>query len=68
MTMKKTFRPQSWPEGLNQMNRIPENVNAIMQHPIEITSKAIYLKNAIYEVRSQKKAMKEGMMRFENLN
>lgn len=30
MTMKKTFRPQSWPEGLNQMNRIPENVNAIM--------------------------------------
>jgi hypothetical protein len=30
MTMKKTFRPQSWPEGLNQMNRIPENANAIM--------------------------------------
>lgn len=28
MTMKNTFRPQSWPEGLNHTNRIPENVNA----------------------------------------
>lgn len=28
MTMKKTFRPQSLPEGLNQINRIPENVKA----------------------------------------
>ena len=28
MTMKKTLRPQSWPEGLNQMNRIPEKANA----------------------------------------
>lgn len=30
MTMKKTLRPQSSPEGLNQMNRIPENANAAM--------------------------------------
>jgi hypothetical protein len=30
MTMKKILRPQSWPEGLNQMNRIPETVNAAM--------------------------------------
>lgn len=30
MTMKKTLRPQSLPEGLNQMNRMPENANAAM--------------------------------------
>lgn len=28
MTMKKTLRPQSLPDGLNQMNKIPENTNA----------------------------------------
>lgn len=28
MTIKNTFRPQSFPDGLNHMNRIPENVNA----------------------------------------
>ena len=28
MTMKKTLRPQSLPEGLNQMNRMPKNANA----------------------------------------
>lgn len=27
MTMKETLGLQSRPEGLNQMNRIPENVN-----------------------------------------
>ena len=28
VTRKKMLRPQSFPEGLNQMNRIPVNVNA----------------------------------------
>lgn len=28
VTRKKTLRPQSFPEGLNQMNRSPVNVNA----------------------------------------
>ena len=28
MTRKKTLRPQSWPEGLNQINRSPEIANA----------------------------------------
>jgi hypothetical protein len=28
MTMKKTLRPQSCPDGLNHIKRMPENVNA----------------------------------------
>lgn len=30
ITMKKTLRLQSWPEGLNQMKRIPEKTNVMM--------------------------------------